>query len=107
MSIRRIVVGGGVAALLFLGSTGLAAADQTGDPNAFLCPVIGDGAASAPGLEGETGTLPGGETTIGNPGNNQAGGHANVNGLNENGGPAVGNVPGADGFTPIWNPPNP
>jgi len=103
---RRAMVAAGVAAALFAAATGFASADQTGDPNAFLCPVIGAGASGAPGLEGELGTLPGGEATIGNPGNNQAGGHANANALNENGGPAVGNVPGADGFTPIWNPPN-
>lgn len=105
---KRAIAATAIAVALFGGATGFASADQdNGDPNAFLCPVVGHGAANAPGLAGQTATLPGGETTILNPGNNQAGTHANANALNENGGPAVGNVPGADGFTPIWNPPNP
>lgn len=100
---KRVVVAAGVAAALFFGAAGVASADQDNGTDAFLCPVIGHGAANAPGLAGQTLELPGGETSI-LPGKNKAGSHANANALNENGGPAVGNVPGADGFTPIWNP---
>jgi hypothetical protein len=98
---KRFLVAGTAAAVLFLlGVTGVGA-----EP--FLCPVMGEGALSAPGLDGShkntVGTLPSGDATI-RPGNNQAGTHANENALNENGGPSPTNVPGADGFTPIWNP---
>ena len=68
---------------------------------------MGQGALNAPGLDGShknsVGVLPSGDATI-RPGNNQAGQNANENALNENGGPSPTNVPGADGFTPIWNP---
>ncbi|MDA0353222.1 MAG: hypothetical protein O3A10_13550 [Chloroflexi bacterium] len=100
---KRLMAATGIAAALFLSAAGVASADQDNGEGAFLCPVVGQGAANAPGLAGKTLTLPGGETSF-LPGKNKAGLHANANALNENGGPAVGNVPGADGFTPIWNP---
>jgi hypothetical protein len=100
-SMRRTLLAGGLATVLFVvGATGVGA-----DP--FLCPVIGEGALDAPGLNGPSqnsvGALPSGDGTI-VPGNNQAGAKANDNAYNEFGGPSATNVPGTPGFTPIWNP---
>ncbi len=95
----------GLAALTLVGAaTGVASADHTGDPNAFICSVVGEGVLNSPKLDANP--FPGGGATF-LPGNEQAGGHANENGLNENGTPSATNRPGADGFTPIWNPVNP
>ena len=99
---KRLLMAGGVAAALFAGATGFASADQDNGTNAFLCPVVGQGVPF--GVE-----IPGGYTFLPNGGDNGAGTHANINGLNANGGPGVlpsgePNAPGADGFTPIWNP---
>jgi hypothetical protein len=98
---RRLVGGAAVAGVLFItGAVGAGAAP-------FLCPVMGEGALDAPGLQGDhmntVGALPSGDATI-RPGNNQAGENANENALNEFGGPSPTNVPGTPGFTPIWNP---
>jgi hypothetical protein len=98
---KKLVIGSAAGVVLFLaGATGVGA-----EP--FLCPVMGHGALNAPGLDGShkntVGTLPSGDATI-RPGNNRAGENANENALNENGGPSPTNTPGADGFTPIWNP---
>jgi hypothetical protein len=98
---RRIVLAGTVAvALLVAGAVGAGA-----EP--FLCPVMGEGALGAPGLNGPSknsvGELPSGDATI-VPGNNQAGVRANSEAYNEFGGPSTTNVPGTLGFTPIWNP---
>ena len=85
--VRLALVGAG---MLIAATTGLASADQVGDANAFLCPVVGEAA---------------GGTFL--PGKNQAGGHANQHALNSfgDGTPnSPGNVPGAEGFTPLWNP---
>ena len=104
---KRTLFAGGAAAVLFAASAvGVGAAP-------FLCPVMGEGALNAPGLNGSSansvGELPSGDATF-VPGNNQAGANANENGLNEFGGPGDltpdgdYNVPGTPGFTPIWNP---
>ncbi|MQA00722.1 MAG: hypothetical protein GEU80_15595 [Dehalococcoidia bacterium] len=99
---RKVLAAALGAAAITLAGTGVAFADQdNGNPDAFLCPVVGEGAIGAPGRE--AGPYPGGGATF-IPGNNQAGMHANMNALNEIGGPAADNRPGADGFTPIWNP---
>ena len=104
---RRGLLAGGAAVVLFAaGAVGVGA-----EP--VLCPVMGEGALSAPGLDGSHqnsgGALPSGDATI-LPGNNKAAEKANANALNEFGGPADTtpdggyNVPGTPGFTPIWNP---
>ena len=98
---RRMIVAGASSAILFAVSVvGVGAAP-------FLCPVMGEGALAAPGLDGShkntVGALPSGDATI-LPGNNQAAAHANPNAYNEFGGPSATNVPGTPGFTPIWNP---
>jgi hypothetical protein len=96
-----------LAALLTAASSlvtvSVASADQTGTPDAFLCPIVGDGVLNAASNGGVSAIQPPAGTSI-LPGNNQAGGHANANALNANGGPSAGNVPGTPGFTPIWNP---
>lgn len=99
---KRFLIAGGVAAALFAGATGFASADQDNGTNAFLCPVVGAGVPGAVEIGG-------GYTFLPNGGENGAGLHANANGLNKNGLPSdVGaenpNAPGAEGFTPIWNP---
>jgi hypothetical protein len=99
---RKVILAGGAAAILFVsGAIGASAAEP------FLCPVMGEGALSAPGLSGPSknlvGPLPSGDATI-TPGNNKAGEQANPNAYNEFGGPSPTNVPGTPGFTPIWNP---
>lgn len=98
---KKVVLGAGVAAVLF-GATAIGAGAAP-----FLCPVMGEGALGAAGLDGShqntVGALPSGDATI-LPGNNQAGDNANQNALNEFGGPSPTNVPGTPGFTPIWNP---
>jgi hypothetical protein len=103
---RKFVLGGTLALVLFATSAVGAGAAP------FLCPVMGQGALDAPGLNGPSqngvGELPSGDATI-VPGNNQAGANANDEALNEFGGPADTtpdggfNVPGTPGFTPIWN----
>lgn len=98
---NKIVSSAAVAATLFLGAAGTAMADQTGDPNAFICPVVGEGVLNSP--IASAGPYPGGGATF-LPGKEQGGSHANANGLNANGTPSATNRPGADGFTPIWNP---
>jgi hypothetical protein len=100
-TVNKLVLSAIGSLALFVSLTGVASADQTGDSNAFICPVAGEGVLNSPKLDAHT--LPGGGATF-LPGNEQAGGHANVNGLNENGTPSATNKPGADGFTPIWNP---
>ncbi|MBM3139203.1 MAG: hypothetical protein FJZ92_03060 [Chloroflexi bacterium] len=97
---RGLIAAVGALAMTAAG-TGVAFADKdNGAPNAFLCPIVGEGVLNAPG----TGAFltPAGPSLL--PGKNRAGTHANANALNENGGPVAGNSPGADGFTPIWNP---
>jgi len=104
---RKGLLAGGVAVALFAAGAVGAGAEP------FLCPVMGEGALNAPGLDGShqnsVGALPSGDATI-RPGNNQAGANANANALNQFGGPGDTtpdggyNVPGTPGFTPIWNP---
>lgn len=98
---RRIVLAGTVASVLFVSAAIGAGAEP------FLCPVMGEGALGAPGLNGPSTNsvmeLPSGDATI-VPGNNQAGARANAEAYNEFGGPSATNVPGTPGFTPIWNP---
>jgi hypothetical protein len=98
---RRFVIAGGAAVALFVTVATGAGAEP------FLCPVMGQGALNAAGLDGShknsVSALPSGDATI-VPGNNQAGARANENALNEFGGPSPTNVPGTPGFTPIWNP---
>ncbi len=76
--------------LLFFAGTGVASADRDNGTDAFLCPIVGEAA---------------GGTFL--PGSNQAGPHANEHAINSvgDGTPGPGNVPGADGFTPIWSGP--
>lgn len=100
---KKVLLSGAAALSLVVVGTGAASADQSGDPNAFLCPVVGEGVLNSP--IATAGPYPGGGATF-LPGKEQAGGHANINGLNANGGPSATNRPGTDGFTPIWNPPN-
>jgi hypothetical protein len=97
---RRIVSSLIGLGLLMSAGTGMAFADQDNGTDAFICPVVGEGAMNA---GREAGPYPGGGATF-LPGNEQAGTHANESALNERGGPAADNRPGADGFTPIWNP---
>jgi hypothetical protein len=72
----------------------------------FLCPIVGDGVNNADAHNGENGVQainpPAGTSLL--PGNNQAGANANPEAYNAFGGPDAGNIPGAPGFTPIWNP---
>jgi hypothetical protein len=93
---KKMMLAGSAAAALFAATAVGAGAAP------FLCPVIGEGALGAPGLEGKVGPLGDGATFL--PGNNQAGDHANPNAYNEFGAPSDTNVPGTPGFTPIWNP---
>ena len=98
----KILTAAGITvALLITGAVGVGAQEP------FLCPVMGQGALSAPGLNGSSvnsvGALPSGAATI-VPGNNQAGTSANPSAYNAFGGPSATNVPGTPGFTPIWNP---
>lgn len=99
--VKRVMVASGIAAALFLSAAGVASADQDNGTDAFLCPIVGDGVIAAPGIDSIS--PPAGTSILPAGGENQAGSHANANALNENGGPEAGNVPGADGFTPIWN----
>ena len=98
----KILIASSTALTLFvMGAIGAAA-----DGGPFLCPVMGEGALSAPGLNSQSvntvGPLPSGNATI-VPGNNQAGANANPTAYNQIGGPtAPNNVPGTPGFTPIW-----
>jgi hypothetical protein len=98
---KKMIMAGGAAVALFAATAVGAGAAP------FLCPVMGQGALDAPGLDGThknmVGALPSGDATI-RPGNNQAGDNANSNAYNEFGGPSPTNVPGTPGFTPIWNP---
>ena len=97
---KKVWLSGVVAGALLLVPTA-ASADKVGDSDAFLCPVTGEGVLNSPKLNANL--LPGGGATF-LPGESRAGDHANMNALNENGGPSATNKPGADGFTPIWNP---
>lgn len=86
--------------MLFAAATGVASADRDNGTDGFLCPVTGEGVLSAPGRE-DAGPYPGGGGTF-LPGNSDAGSHANANALS--GPPGPDNRPGAEGFTPLWNP---
>jgi hypothetical protein len=101
MNKRKMVAAGVASLVLFLGATGFASADQdNGVGTSFLCPIVGDGVLDAPGIDAIS--PPAGTSIL--PGKNQAGLHANAHALNshEGGTPTAGNVPGAEGFTPIW-----
>ena len=100
--VKKVLISAFVAMTLVAGGSGIASADQTGDPNAFICPVVGEGVLNSPKLDAHLFDFGGAATFL--PGNEQAGGHANSNGLNANGTPSATNLPGAKGFTPIWNP---
>jgi hypothetical protein len=102
---KKVLLSGVAALALFATGTAVASADQTGDPNAFICPVVGEGVLNNAEKLGSN-AFPGGGATF-TPGKERAGDHANMNALNENGTPSLTNRPGADGFTPIWNPANP
>ena len=99
---KKVLFSGVAALALLAAGTTVASADQTGDPDAFICPVVGEGVLNNAARTG-AGPYPGGGATF-TPGKEQAGRHANANALNESGGPSATNRPGADGFTPIWNP---
>ena len=101
--VRRIIGSGVIALGLLAAATGVASADQQGDANAFICPVVEEGVLNSPL---GAGPYPGGGATfLPAGGNSQGGSHANANGLNGYGTPSATNRPGAVGFTPIWNPP--
>ena len=97
---RKFLLAGFASGTLLIMGTGIAGAAP------FLCPIVGEGTTTAPGLQGTAATSaispPAGPSVL--PGQNQAGAHANPNAYNEIGGPIPGNVPGAPGYTPIWNP---
>jgi hypothetical protein len=97
---RRVVTSLVAFGLLMSAGAGVAFADKDNGTDAFICPVVGEGAINA-GRDAHA-YLGGGATFL--PGNEQAGTHANESALNERGAPAADNRPGADGFTPIWNP---
>ena len=102
---RKVLLASLATGALFLYAVGGAAAAP------FLCPIVRDGTTNAPGLapSGPAATTsiapPAGASLL--PGNNQAGDHANSNAYNSNGAgtPIAGNVPGSDGYTPIWTGP--
>jgi hypothetical protein len=99
---KKALVSGFAAIALLAAGSGIASADQNGDPNAFICPVVGAGVLNSPKLDAHLFGFGDAATFL--PGKEQAGRHANANGLNANGTPSPTNLPGAEGFTPIWNP---
>jgi hypothetical protein len=79
--------------------SGTALADQNNPDGNFLCPAVGDGVANAPF---DSFPIASGDYSF-IPGNNQAGAHANNNGVNTLGpGASPGPGDGNTDWSPIW-----
>ncbi len=89
-----------VLSLVLVGAfamSGTILADQNNPDGNFLCPAVGDGVTNAPFDSFPIGS--GDQSFI--PGNNQAGAHANNNGVNAQGPP---DSPGPGGGNTDWSP---
>ena len=99
---KKLIV---LALVVIGGSLATAGTALAGDPEPFLCPVVGDGVLNADLHNGDNGvstiTPPVGTSFL--PGNNQAGANANANAHNSQNPDSTTAGPGGNpDFSPIW-----